>query len=1019
MFNTLNDLTILEENKILGEGAFSEVLKVLHKKTNKIFALKKINTSEISKADLHNLKNEVKLHKNLKHPNIIKFLDNVQENKMVYFLLEYANNGCLFFYIHSREGLPENLALRFLYQTSLAIKYIHDKNLIHRDIKPENILLDDNFNVKLCDFGWSCYLEEYDHRTSVCGTYEYMSPEIVLNSKHTNKVDIWCLGILLYEMLHGNPPFQAENMKDITYEFKTKNIMIRKSISFETKELMAGMLRQNEDQRFDINQVLDHPALKEKEEFFRKPISQEEYSILVRNYMLNSEGNNDRTLPDALENLLYTGLNLKKGRKIKDIMNDKNFKGQFVEPPPMSFRKVDLQSTVAMERIQHKNKKKKEAELKKKQEPKNIVEVKSSSQDNKYLSNNNNKKKAKKKKFLTRSNIQNNNNFIDQNTIQKKNNLNSQQNNFNKKNNLNNQNNLNKKNITKNYTSKKFLTSSNIMINNNFNLNNNKKNNFQKNKTKTSEKNFLAQSNINYKNWSSNKNIQNYKNNNFNTERKNFNTVSTANFSPMVLNNKKKLIFKNDKNQNNMNFEMRKNHSTVFTRNHKDLKINFKSTSKNKIQKKNSSEFIKKNLTNDDFTRNKQISFKKKNKNTNNISSINHSRKNSSKKIIIKLEKGKTSQKSNRNMNPPIKMKKNNKKIMINKNIDIKKKIVRVKNISNSPKRNEEKLIKKFYINHSKFDKNIEKSKINENLDNLTLSKKTENMKMEKKTIFLNKVDNYKKFERVENRDNLENQKIQKTEKTVTFNKTIKNQKIEKKQFNLNTGNQNTKSKYNFSLVNSPKNEKVTKRKSSTIEKKKLVTKNIEIKNKELKEDINSNNNKKRLNLNDSINQMLKNYDQQSDIKDNLKKRNSSADRNYNKKLFSEKIEISHFSKKTENEKNSFFEEPENNKILNKEKTQFSKKIEKEIIFENENSKIFESNDNNNFSKNLENEKMKKNLNSLNYTSTRNLSIFNKSLKNNEKIVKDNNDLKTVIRNNMKRRISLLDRTTKNDINNF
>lgn len=157
----------------------------------------------MSNADRINLRSEIKLHRDLKHANIIRFQDALQENNMVYLLLEYASNGCLFFYIHSREGLPEKLALRFFYQTALAVDHIHNLKLIHRDIKPENILLDENFNVKLCDFGWSCFLDDDDFRTSVCGTYEYMSPEILGSRVHTNKVDIWCLGIFLYEMLHG------------------------------------------------------------------------------------------------------------------------------------------------------------------------------------------------------------------------------------------------------------------------------------------------------------------------------------------------------------------------------------------------------------------------------------------------------------------------------------------------------------------------------------------------------------------------------------------------------------------------------------------------------------------------------------------------------------------------------------------------------------------------------------------------------------------------------------------------
>ena len=158
----------------------------------------------MSKADRDNLKSEISLHASLDHPNIIKYSDSLQVDYMVYIMLEFAQNGCLFFYIHAKDGLPESLALRFFSQTVDAIKYLHDRKIIHRDLKPENILLDGDFRVKLCDFGWSCYADESDMRTSICGTYEYMSPEIVLDGKHSFKVDIWCLGILLYEFLHGN-----------------------------------------------------------------------------------------------------------------------------------------------------------------------------------------------------------------------------------------------------------------------------------------------------------------------------------------------------------------------------------------------------------------------------------------------------------------------------------------------------------------------------------------------------------------------------------------------------------------------------------------------------------------------------------------------------------------------------------------------------------------------------------------------------------------------------------------------
>lgn len=118
-------------------------------------------------------------------------------------LLENATNSSVFYYIHAREGLPEKIALRFFYQVALAINYLHDQRIIHRDLKPENLLLDSEFNVKLCDFGWSCHLPNREMRRSICGTVEYMCPEILNSQFYDDKVDIWALGILLYEFLFG------------------------------------------------------------------------------------------------------------------------------------------------------------------------------------------------------------------------------------------------------------------------------------------------------------------------------------------------------------------------------------------------------------------------------------------------------------------------------------------------------------------------------------------------------------------------------------------------------------------------------------------------------------------------------------------------------------------------------------------------------------------------------------------------------------------------------------------------
>ena len=249
----------------------------------------------------------MKLHQAIQHPNIIAFLDSLQINHMVYFLLEYAGNGNLYFFIHTKQGLPEHLAMRFLYQTAKAVKYLHDRKLIHRDIKPENILLDEQFNVKLCDFGWSCEMEqEEDFRTSVCGTYEYMSPEIVHYRRHNSKVDIWCLGILLYEMLHGLPPFKADNLTTLRDEFLTKDLKFKRNISKDIKDLLEQLTIKDDQIRPDIDAVLRHPAFRSREKSFKEMLSKEDFALLIRNYMINTDANDNKALPEALQNLVYS-----------------------------------------------------------------------------------------------------------------------------------------------------------------------------------------------------------------------------------------------------------------------------------------------------------------------------------------------------------------------------------------------------------------------------------------------------------------------------------------------------------------------------------------------------------------------------------------------------------------------------------------------------------------------------------------------------------------------------------------
>lgn len=212
-----------------------------------------------------------------------------RKEEKISILLELAERNSLFFYIHSQKGLPENLALRFLFQTALALEYLHSRGIVHRDIKPENILLFDDFTAKICDFGWSCQMSSGSTlRRSVCGTYEYMSPEVLAQSAHSFETDVWALGILLYEMLHGAPPYRANSLAQMRNETKSRPIVFSPSISPLTHDLLSRMLQRDQRFRLSIRQILAHPAIASQSQIFSQSLDPSDIALLHANFQLNT-----------------------------------------------------------------------------------------------------------------------------------------------------------------------------------------------------------------------------------------------------------------------------------------------------------------------------------------------------------------------------------------------------------------------------------------------------------------------------------------------------------------------------------------------------------------------------------------------------------------------------------------------------------------------------------------------------------------------------------------------------------
>lgn len=158
------------------------------------------------------LEREIEIHKKLKHVNIVRLYANLEDERFIYLVLEYVKQGNLFFMIKREGCFSEEKAFYFFIQTVAGIYFLHKNGFIHRDLKPENLLINEENVLKICDFGWTVESEMTvdedgmmyeEQRNTFCGTLEYMAPEMLNQRHHNHQLDVWALGILLFELVHG------------------------------------------------------------------------------------------------------------------------------------------------------------------------------------------------------------------------------------------------------------------------------------------------------------------------------------------------------------------------------------------------------------------------------------------------------------------------------------------------------------------------------------------------------------------------------------------------------------------------------------------------------------------------------------------------------------------------------------------------------------------------------------------------------------------------------------------------
>ena len=211
--------------KIVGKGTFGKVFKVQHKNSKKIYAMKCIRKDVILKNEnMDSLKLEKEILYEMNHPFIVGMDYVFSDETRIYFLMDFVKGGELFRHLVKVRRFSHHQAQFMIAQIAIALGHLHEKNIIYRDLKPENVLFNSDGYLLLADFGLATKVDKNKVAWSFCGTAEYLSPEMLTGEGHDYTVDWWTLGILLYEMLVGIPPFFDKNKHLMYRSIRNANV---------------------------------------------------------------------------------------------------------------------------------------------------------------------------------------------------------------------------------------------------------------------------------------------------------------------------------------------------------------------------------------------------------------------------------------------------------------------------------------------------------------------------------------------------------------------------------------------------------------------------------------------------------------------------------------------------------------------------------------------------------------------------------------------------------------------------
>uniref|UniRef100_A0AAY5E7W8 Serine/threonine-protein kinase PLK n=1 Tax=Electrophorus electricus TaxID=8005 RepID=A0AAY5E7W8_ELEEL len=249
--------------KVLGKGGFAKCYELTDLSAGKVYAAKIIPHARVSKPhQREKINREIELHRALNHKHVVHFYHHFEDKDNIYILLEYCSRRSLAHILKSRKVLTEPEVRYYLKQTVSALKYLHDQEILHRDLKLGNLFVSDSMELKVGDFGLAAKMEPVSNRRkTICGTPNYLSPEVLNKQGHGWESDVWALGCVMYTMLLGKPPFETNNLKETYRCIREARYALPATISLPARQLIVNMLARSPSERPRLDDISRHDFL--------------------------------------------------------------------------------------------------------------------------------------------------------------------------------------------------------------------------------------------------------------------------------------------------------------------------------------------------------------------------------------------------------------------------------------------------------------------------------------------------------------------------------------------------------------------------------------------------------------------------------------------------------------------------------------------------------------------------------------------------------------------------------------